>query len=189
MFKLNRNITGQFITKNAVLWKIIIVLFAVAGLMALITEGLNKWNSMDRTIQKPIVVFISTQPILISTPRSELEILSPIAREVTEPIDNAHLTEAETVILRVFGERDFQVARSIAKAESGLRAEAFHANSNGSIDLGLFQINSTHFNKKGCSMAELITLEGNAKCAYSIWKEQGWSPWVVFQTGAFRSTL
>ena len=127
------------------------------------------------------------RPVIYSKP--PLVIFSPVVKAVYESVDTKSLNSVEQEILDVFGLEDFQIARAIAKAESGLRVDAFHANDNGTIDLGVFQINSVHFNRKGCSMAELVTLEGNVKCAKQIYDEQGWNPWVVFQTSAFRGNL
>lgn len=182
---------GKFTSKNRILIKIGIGLFLIAGLFAMVSnlaENLTNWGATHSlTIQKPLV--LQTRPIVVIGERKPVEVLSPIAITVVESTNDEDLTDTEKIILRVFGERNFQVARAVAKEESGLREDAFHANTNGTIDIGIFQINSAHFSKEGCSLKELVVAESNIECAYSLWEDQGWNPWVVWQTGAFKGSL
>jgi len=70
-----------------------------------------------------------------------------------------------------------------------MREGAFNANANGTIDVGIFQINSIHFNKEGCSLKEVSDAYKNVDCAYEIYKQSGWTPWTVFNTGSFKEHL
>jgi hypothetical protein len=82
------------------------------------------------------------------------------------------------------------VAVSIAEDTSGDPA-ATHTNSNGSIDTGLWQINSIH----GIPVEQLKNPSANAAAAFKIWTDAGnsWKPWstypakamVFFQRGQF----
>lgn len=82
------------------------------------------------------------------------------------------------------GFRDPHMAAAIAMAESRGNTCATNANSNGSIDRGLFQINSVH---GGLST---IDLSANLDAAYRISKGgTDWSAWVTYQTGAFKQFL
>lgn len=55
-------------------------------------------------------------------------------------------TIAEHICLATNGE-NCEVLVNLAKCESGLQKEAYHVNTNLTVDLGLFQWNSVHFNK------------------------------------------
>ena len=116
--------------------------------------------------------------------------ISPIVKvvkilEYPEEID----TPIEKYICDKFGVYDCKNALAIFKAESGLREDAININTNGTIDVGIAQINSIHFKRKGCSLKELVDQYKNVDCAYSIYKEQGFTPWVAFLNGNFKAKL
>lgn len=76
------------------------------------------------------------------------------------------------------------VAAAVATAESGRRPSAVNgSNSDGSIDRGLFQMNSIH---GGCSTFDLAE---NVRCAVELQRSGGWRHWVAYQTGAYRKFL
>jgi len=65
-------------------------------------------------------------------------------------------------------------ALCIAKAESGLRANATHLNSNGTWDVGLMQLNDVH----GYSWNQRLDPDFNLEAAYKIRMSWGnWSAW------------
>lgn len=72
-----------------------------------------------------------------------------------------------------------------AKYESSFYERASNRNSNGSIDRGLFQINSIHLGRAGCpsrgNAAALYTASTNAKCALQIYRSQGLNAWYGYQ--------
>jgi TP901 family phage tail tape measure protein len=77
-----------------------------------------------------------------------------------------------------------RTALAVAWAESGLNPNARNFNSNGTIDRGLWQINSIH--------GALSTFNplGNAKAAYSIsGGGRNWTPWVAYNNGSYRNFL
>ena len=186
---LNRNGKGQFISNYSKSIKFLVILYVLVGIAYLLASASNYMVKNTLTIQKPIVVSIETRPMVVIEERKPLLLLSPYRITAPVVVETASMSEVERAIYEVFGIEDYKMALAIAKAESGLRVHAFHANDNGSIDLGIFQINSIHFNKAGCLMNELVTVMGNVKCAKSIYDAQGWNPWVVFQTGAFINNL
>ena len=76
------------------------------------------------------------------------------------------------------------LAAAVAMAESGGRPNITNRNSDGSIDRGLWQINSVH--------GALSTLDrlGNAKAAISISSNgRNWNPWVAFKNGSYKQFL
>lgn len=87
-------------------------------------------------------------------------------------------------LARQAGFGDGRLPVAVAQAESSLDPNAFNQNRNGSVDRGLWQINSIH--------GALSTFDplGNARAAYSISSGgSDWSPWVAYTTGAHRQYL
>ena len=74
-------------------------------------------------------------------------------------------------------------AAAIALAESGGHANAEGHNTNGTIDRGLWQINSVH------GALSTTNVAANVKAAVQIHKESGWSPWTTFKTGAYTKAV
>lgn len=72
------------------------------------------------------------------------------------------------------------MAAAIAMAESGGNSAAYDNDSNGSVDRGLWQINSVHGSQS------TFDVMGNARAAVAISNNgTNWSPWVTYQTGAY----
>jgi hypothetical protein len=69
------------------------------------------------------------------------------------------------------------------KYESNFYERASNRNSNGSVDYGLFQVNSLHFHDAGCpsTAAGLYDATANTKCALRIYKSQGINAWYGYQ--------
>ena len=70
----------------------------------------------------------------------------------------------------------------VATAESGLRSDAVSKpNSNGTVDRGLWQINSVH----GKDPARLMDPAYNTQVAFELWRSAGnsWRPWSTFNNG------
>lgn len=77
-----------------------------------------------------------------------------------------------------FDNKQILIAIKIAKSESGLRPDAIGKNTNGTYDMGIFQINDVH--SKRISRADRLDFEKNIRFAYKLRKEQkNWSAWSV----------
>jgi hypothetical protein len=74
---------------------------------------------------------------------------------------------------------------AIALAESGGDTAVTHRNTNGSLDVGLWQINSIH----GYSESAMKDPFQNAKAAKAIHAKQGYNAWTVFKSGAYNRQL
>jgi hypothetical protein len=75
-------------------------------------------------------------------------------------------------------------AAAIALAESGGNPRQESSNANGSIDRGLWQINSVH------GSLSTTDVRGNAIAAVKIFREnQGWSPWTTYKNKAYLREL
>ncbi len=77
-----------------------------------------------------------------------------------------------------------EIAIAIAKAESRLNPQAIGYNTNGSIDRGLFQINSIH----GLG-EELYNYRTNIQVARKIYEKRGWSAWSAYTNGSYKKHL
>ena len=83
-----------------------------------------------------------------------------------------------------FKARNLITGLAVSKGESGWNERASNRNSDGSIDRGLFQINSIHGAKS------TFDPQGNANAAWSIsGRGRNWNPWVVFRRGLHKRHL
>jgi hypothetical protein len=89
--------------------------------------------------------------------------------------------------LRASGFPDTEIPKMVcvAKWESSFCERAINTNKNGSIDRGLFQVNSIHLGDPGCPKSgdgdTLFDAHVNTKCAHFIWKAQGIKAWYGYQ--------
>ena len=81
-------------------------------------------------------------------------------------------------------------ALAVSQAENGTRQcdRESKPNRDGSIDYGLFQINSIHLSK-GYTVSELKDCYRNIEIAFEIYKQSGWHPWTVYKTGRWKKYL
>ena len=68
----------------------------------------------------------------------------------------------------------------IASMESGLNPSALNYNRNGTVDIGLFQINSIWQKRCHVSSVELYDVTENIRCALIVLRNQGLSAWVTW---------
>jgi len=88
-----------------------------------------------------------------------------------------------------FSESMVPTMMAIAKAESGWRADAVNdKNRNGSIDRGLFQINSVHQGNSWYPANPLDPYQ-SAVAAFNIYKQQGLKAWTVYNSGAYKQHI
>lgn len=79
------------------------------------------------------------------------------------------------------------IAIAVALAESGGKTDATNQNSNGSIDRGLWQINSVH---SQYNASQLFQPAYNAMAAVQISNlGTNWQPWTTYNTGAYQQFL
>lgn len=106
-----------------------------------------------------IIMFNGKATILVSANRVQASVQS---RE-----------EIEREINRVFGQDSF-MAKKIVWCESSFRPQVIHKNRNGSVDVGLFQVNSVHRQ----STTDMQDPVKNIAFAKKLFDKQGWKPWV-----------
>lgn len=94
-----------------------------------------------------------------------------------------------------FNGRDLDIAVAVALAESGGDTKAYNGQG-GDRSYGLWQINMIggmgpdrrkRFNLP--SNDALYDPATNARVAYGIWKENGWSPWTTYTSGKYKDHM
>ncbi len=163
--------------------KIALITLFVIGVLTAIAFLVSKvalWFDNNKLIIKSPIV-ITTQKMVSVTPRVT-QVVSPIVViDYPEEVD----TDIEKYICQKFGLMDCKMALAIAKAESGLKCDAIGINAD-SADIGVFQLNTAHLKRGGnWTLANMGDCYRNVDLAYELWKEQGFSPWVAFNTGAY----
>lgn len=165
---------------------IISAIFLLIGLGFTAFKGMSNWYNTHEIVFNKILTMEWKKPVEIKDRKLEITEIINIVNQIPT-LDN--LTPIEQYICEKWGIYDCKTALAIAKSESGVREDAWNVNTNGSIDVGIYQINSVHFKKEGCSLKELVDQYKNVDCAYKIYEASGWSPWVVFKTGVFKDKL
>lgn len=84
---------------------------------------------------------------------------------------------------------ELTVGTAVALAESGGRTNVTNSNTNGSVDYGLFQINSVH--DSILQSGDWRDPTDNARMAQDVFNNaaNSWSPWVTYDTGDYRQEL
>ena len=165
-----------------------LITFCIIAAVYVTVVRINDWFEGHKfQFNKPVEVTLNA-PIEILEREAQIKEIVKVVEELPS-LDN--LTPIEDYICEKWGVFDCRVALAVSKAENGTRQpDRFHVNTNGTIDVGIFQINSVHFdNREGCSLAEIVDEYKNVDCAYQMWLEQGWTPWVAFTNGNFKSNL
>jgi hypothetical protein len=67
--------------------------------------------------------------------------------------------------------------------------EAYHYNSDGTLDWGYFQINSVHLTRRGVNLRDLLDCKANIDFAYQLYTQEGFRPWSTFGSGQYRKFL
>lgn len=150
--------------KLAVLIAILIALLASLNQLA---KAITRWFD-TYTVQWNQVLSITIKPPFeIKKREIPAERVIEVVEKIPEPQDLK--TDIEKYIYEKWGIENYKLAISIFTAESGLQEDAWHINSNGTIDYGVAQINSVNWKLEGCSLKEIVFAKGNLDCAYKLW--------------------
>lgn len=169
------------LNKKATLGIIFALLTGITVLGFLTLQRIALWTDSNRlVVQNPVNVVLQS-PVVV-----ERRISKPVVQFVNAEGEGLEFeTDIEKYICEKFGE-DCLTAIAVARAESGLRADALNSNDGTprNVDVGIFQINlKFHEKREGCSLGELTDQFKNVDCAYQIYQEQGFNPWVAYQRG------
>jgi|GEM_PF-1063451 len=146
-----------------------------------------------------IALLFSTANIVFASQIGVYEIKGDyeIVEKIEERLSTPELTEKKVysqseihdLICDVFGD-ECDIAVAIAKAESGLRCDrrSYKANTNGTYDHGLFQINDTH--RSRYPHADFYDCKTSIRIAKDIresWK--GYHAWSVYNNKSYLKFL
>lgn len=82
-----------------------------------------------------------------------------------------------------FSASDAGIAAAVALAESSGNPNATHTNTDGSTDLGLWQINNHAWPE--LAAGSWSDPQTNADDAFYVYQRQGWDAWTTYKTGAY----
>ena len=130
---------------------------------------------------------VQAQPAAVNTtvvenaPSEQTAVVAPTPRPTTGCEAYKHLV----------GQYDWDTntAMAVMRAESGCKPSATNkANKNGSVDRGLFQVNSVH-KAKVSNLDDLYDPATNIRIAYRVYQGSGWKAWSVYNSGAYQRYL
>lgn len=168
--------------------------------------NLYNWYQMSDLRFRSPVVEVKTPISLIKEVKAE-EVSDKGTEEHTRPhqmpekVDESEkwtpiLSDKEVaLIIKSYG-WDYETAIRLAKSENywnlthSFDCARRNDNSDGSYDIGLFQINSIHLptlqRVYGWTMEDMKDCTKNAQFAYEwLYVHQGWNPWVAFKNGSY----
>lgn len=147
--------------------------------------------SLATVFLSPIIVKsgVSAQEELISANPRLSEKVVEVMVEVEKPVETEFDSEKHEIlayIVEKFGEDSADAITLVRKCENSTFDQTrTNHNNNGSVDYGVFQINSIHTARFG---EEFKTdWKANVDVAYEIFSEQGWSPWACSSTIGVKS--
>lgn len=181
----------SFITKKKPSKKKVIIVSTIS-VITLISSfySFYKINQFFETrkfvFQSPIK--IHTQfPVYITARITELFTTTVLADDHITP-----LTPDQQYTCDKFG-TDCKIALAIAHAENGTGAcdRINWSNTNQSIDIGFFQINTLWVDKNKVSPEQLFNCKTNIDFAYQIYKSNGnsFKDWATFNSGAYKKYM
>lgn len=160
---------------QAVAWiSLIIVLVGYANFI----------NKNDFHTQTPVLVTV--RKMFWTTPKTDrLTVVTVVKADGNvDPF-----TPDQRYACNKFG-KDCAVAVAIMRAESHYRHDAININTNGTADLGCWQINTVHLKQIDTANINLLNCQDNTDVAYKIYKqEKGFGAWVTYTTGAYKAYL
>ena len=140
-----------------------------------VKDFLNKYNfkytSIEQIDCEPNVEYLQNNNILKSNYQSECQVASYLRKSG-------------------FPEYSVPIMVCTAKYESSYNCDATNKNTDGSTDYGLMQINSYYwcsgdsnskYNSCGTSCSSLFNCQTNTNCAYTVWKQQGYTAWYGYK--------
>ena len=131
--------------------------------LGIASVNVSSSSALVETMQTAGEATPQPEPTTVPTPKPKV-VVSADKQEVVD-----YITE-------VFGE-DAEKAIAVANCESGLRVNALNdKNRNGTIDHGVFQINSVHTKSRGSEFK--TDWKANVRTAKAIYDEQTFRPWV-----------
>lgn len=164
-------------------------------LALLLSAVLISTHHQDKTFNN------SGQKVAITKPAGQAEHSEAAPAQVVKPVSKlaAHTPQVQTVAQGCDAYRSLidqynwntNVAFAVMRAENpGCNpASTSKPNWNGSVDRGLFQVNSIHADMVNGNLAALYNPTTNVATAYRIYSGGGWKRWSTFNSGKYLSYL
>lgn len=116
-------------------------------------------------------------------------VLAPPGKSAGSNAPLSYLQVAKAAYAAGFRGEDLVIAGAVATAESGRVPRSTNQNTNGTRDLGLFQINTIH--TAILASGDPMDAADNARMAFQVFTDAGsrWGPWVTFWSGSYRQFL
>lgn len=139
-----------------------------------------------------ILVLKLPEAKVVTVETTNQQTINPIEPPIIEDAPTIPVPTIEEIIKRY--DWDTTIALAIARAEGGIidkkdklsfNTRATNYNANGSIDRGVFQINSVHLKMVNGDSEKLYDPEINIEIAYKLYKKSGWTPWVAYKSGTY----
>lgn len=142
-------------------------------------------------IQKKILSPLPTEKVVISTPPPTV---TPKKSSIRGKVTMSDMDIAEYISSRGW---DYSTAIRVAKSENywnltrSFDCSRTNTNTDGSIDVGIFQINSIHTERLtslGMTMEDMKDCKKNIDYAYKwVYSYSGWTPWSAYTNGSYLS--
>lgn len=120
---------------------------------------------------EPLVIYFDRKDVVEYHFGSDVEVAEVITPFCDSPHHKDFIEVAALAYSAGFSRSELHTAVAVAYAESGGDPSAVNRNRNGSVDSGLWQINSVH------GFSGLKDSRANAHAAFHVWELQGWSAW------------
>lgn len=139
-------------------------------------------------IAMPTLQARSAAVLNLSAPTIKVDV--PSADRNQEELFQGHpMSENQRYTCEKFGTA-CRVALAIQAAENLKgNCEAWHHNSDGTLDWGYFQINTIHLARRGVTLRDLLDCKANIDFAYRLYTEEGFQPWSTFVGGQYEKFL
>ena len=162
----------------------------LAGVVFAVIAVTRFYDENTVVVKSPIEVAVKTNRVVEIQPRVKTLVVSERTEKVAEIVAGEEDKDLATYICEKWGVVECKTALAVAKAESGMRCDAYNANTNGSVDLSVFQLNTIHLAKGGeWTLANMADCRKNVDLAYEVWQAQGWNPWVAYRNGSWLAKL
>jgi len=113
---------------------------------------------------------LTAKTVPITLEKAVLVPIKPIELEMT----------IEEHICNATGGENCEILINLAKCESSLNKDAYHVNTNGTVDLGLFQWNSVHYSKSDMSAVCALDVYCSARATNKEIKKGHGNWWVCW---------
>lgn len=185
-----------------------IVYFTVIAVLAITFGSMGAgalWFHQNYTLENPVKVSIGclacqrptpTPQVILVTPTSTPKKVEPTPTEEPQYLNRRPTDEYVAALVKSYP-WDYSTAIRLAKSENyynltgSFDCARTNVNTNGSVDVGLFQINSIHsqrLSSLGLTMEDMKDCKKNADYAYNwVYKASGWSPWSAYTNGSYIS--